>query len=110
MTSLRLIFGVWLISGFTFNPIYGQSDSEITDHLDQYIESARVQWEVPGLAVAIVKDGKVLLSKGYGVKSLQHGDLVGSKTIFSVGSTTKAMTSAAMAMLVDEGKVKWASY
>ena len=84
-----------------------QSDEQIVRDLDIYIESARQQWEVPGLAVGIVKDGRVLLSKGYGVRSLESKAPVESSTIFSIGSTTKAMTAAAMAILVDDGHVKW---
>lgn len=75
--------------------------------LDAYIERARQQWEVPGLSVAIVKDGKVLLAKGYGLRSLNGTSSVDENTIFSIGSTTKAMVAAAMGMLVDEGKVSW---
>lgn len=75
--------------------------------LDAYIEQARQQWEVPGLSVAIVKDGEVLLSKGYGMRSLAGTSAVDQNTIFSIGSTTKAMVAAAMGMLVDEGKVSW---
>ena len=59
------------------------------------------------LAVAVVKDGKVIFKKGYGVRELGKPDGVNTETLFSIGSTTKAMTAACMGMLVDEGKVKW---
>ena len=75
--------------------------------LDDYIEQARLQWEVPGLSVTIVKDGKTLLAKGYGVRSIHGPHKVDENTLFMLGSTTKAMTAAAMAMLVDEKKVAW---
>lgn len=88
-----------------------QADSQNYDKtvqtLDAYIEQARQQWEVPGLSVAIVKDGKVLLAKGYGRRSLHSTLPVDENTIFSIGSTTKAMVAAAMGLLVDEGKVSW---
>ncbi|MBX7127258.1 MAG: serine hydrolase [Cyclobacteriaceae bacterium] len=74
---------------------------------DQYVEAGRNQWMVPGMAVTVVKDGKVLLSKGYGVRSLGQSEPVDSKTLFACASTTKAMTAALMGMLVDEGKVNW---
>ena len=74
---------------------------------DAYVENGRKQWEVPGLAVAVVKDGKVIFKKGYGVRELGKPDGVNTETLFSIGSTTKAMTAACMGMLVDEGKVKW---
>jgi CubicO group peptidase (beta-lactamase class C family) len=75
--------------------------------LDKYIESARKQWNVPGLSVTVVQDGKVLLAKGYGVRELGKSDAVDGKTLFGAMSTTKAMTVVALGMLVDEGKVNW---
>jgi len=82
------------------------SNVNITD-LDRYISNAQAQWQVPGMSVTIVKDGKVLLSKGYGVRSLLKADMVDEETLFMLGSTTKAMTAAAMAMLIDEDKLTW---
>ncbi len=90
-----------------FVVIRGNSQNQIIQKLDVYIEQAQKQWEVPGLSVAIVKDGKVLLSKGYGVRSLASPKPVDQNTIFSIGSTTKAMVAVAMGMLVDEGLVAW---
>jgi CubicO group peptidase (beta-lactamase class C family) len=77
------------------------------DRLDSYIEKARAEWEVPGLSVAIVKDGKVAFAKGYGVKELGRQDRVDADTLFAIASNTKAFTSAALAILSDEKKVKW---
>lgn len=87
--------------------LIGQSEKNKIASLDAYIEQARQQWEAPGIAVAIVKEGKVLLSKGYGVKSLVKKGAVNQNTIFGIGSTTKAMVTAVMGMLVDEGIVHW---
>ena len=77
------------------------------DALDNYIESARKDWNIPGMSVVVVKDGKVVLSRGYGIRELGRTDIVDSKTLFGVMSTTKAMTAVAMGLLVDEGKVSW---
>ena len=77
------------------------------EQLDHYIEQARLQWKVPGMAVTVVKDGDIILSKGYGLRSIQSNEAVNEETLFMLGSTTKAMTATAMAMLVDEGKVQW---
>ena len=82
-------------------------NSNGVDALDRYIESARQSWDVPGLSVVVVHDGKVLLSKGYGLRELGKNDPVDSQTLFGVMSTTKAMTAVAMGLLVDEGKVSW---
>ena len=75
--------------------------------LDAYIEQALEDWQVPGVAVAIIKDGELVLARGYGVRDLESREPVDEHTIFAIASVTKAFTSAAMAMLVDEGLVDW---
>ena len=62
---------------------------------------------MPGLSVAVVKDGKVLLAKGYGVRKLGAPEPVDSRTLFGIASNTKAFTATALAMLVEEGKLAW---
>lgn len=75
--------------------------------LDAYIAQARQDWQVPGLAVAIVRADKILLTKGYGVLEAGSSQLVNEHTLFAIASNSKAFTAAAMAMLVDEGKLSW---
>ncbi len=75
--------------------------------LDAYVAQAVRDWHVPGLAIAVVKDDSVVFAKGYGVRELGKPDPVDSGTRFAIGSTTKAMTAVALAMLVDSGKVRW---
>lgn len=75
--------------------------------LDARVESALQSHGVPGLAIAIVEDGKVSLAKGYGVRRLGSPERVDADTIFPTGSTGKAVTSAALAVLVDDGKLQW---
>ena len=75
--------------------------------LDTYVATAMKTFDVPGIAVAIVKDGKVVLAKGYGVKKLGDPTPVDENTMFAIGSNTKAFTTAALATLVDEGKLAW---
>src|SRR3974390_3152083 len=75
--------------------------------LDAYIEKARAEWQVPGLAVAVVKDGRVVLAKGYGVKQLGGREQVDADTLFAIASNTKAFTVAALAILADEHKLEW---
>ncbi len=75
--------------------------------LDQYVARSMKKFEVPGMAVAIVKDGKVVLLKGYGVRKLGEAAPVDEDTLFGIGSNTKAFTAAALATLVDEGKISW---
>jgi CubicO group peptidase (beta-lactamase class C family) len=64
-------------------------------------------FEVPGLALAVVKDGRVVVAKGCGLKKLGESALVDSRTLFGIASNTKAFTAAALGLLVDEGKIGW---
>ncbi len=75
--------------------------------LDEYVVHAMKTFEVPGMALAIVKDGKVVVAKGYGVRKLGEITPVDENTLFGIGSNTKAFTAAALATLVDEGKINW---
>jgi CubicO group peptidase (beta-lactamase class C family) len=77
------------------------------EEVDKVVNRALTAFNVPGIAVAIVKDGKVVLAKGYGVKSILTNEKVDANTLFGIASNSKAFTSAALAMLVDEGKLKW---
>lgn len=88
-------------------PMMAQTPAEKVALLDNYIEQARQEWQIPGLAIAVVQDGKTILLKGYGQQSRTSSEPVTTETLFAAASTTKAMTAAAMGMLVDEGKVKW---
>ena len=74
---------------------------------DDYVNKAIKDWEVPGLAIAVVKDDKVVFAKGYGVRELGKPSPVDERTLFAIGSSSKAFTAATVAMLVDEGKLKW---
>ncbi len=74
---------------------------------DDYVTKAIRDWEVPGVAIAIVKDDKIVLARGYGVKKLGDSAPVDERTVFAIGSSSKAFTATAIAMLVDEGKLKW---
>lgn len=74
---------------------------------DSVIEAARLEWQVPGLSVAIVHKDKVLLTKGYGVKESGLESKVDEDTLFAIASNSKAFTAAAIAILVDEKKLSW---
>ena len=75
--------------------------------LDAYVARVLKAFDVPGLSVAVVKDGKVVLAKGYGIRKLGESTAVDESTLFAIGSNTKAFTSAALASLVDAGKISW---
>ncbi|NJK96602.1 MAG: beta-lactamase family protein [Bacteroidales bacterium] len=76
----------------------------ITDSLENYINRALKQWNIPGVAIAVVKDGKVILSKGYGIKSINKQEKPDENTIFLIGSNTKAFTGTLMAWLAYDNK------
>jgi CubicO group peptidase (beta-lactamase class C family) len=75
--------------------------------LDRYVAQAVRDWHVTGLAIAVVSNDSLVFAKGYGVQNARTRTPVNEHTRFAIGSTTKAMTSAGLAMLVDEGKIKW---
>lgn len=78
-----------------------------TAELDAYIAQAVRDWEVPGIALAVVRNDTVLVAKGYGVRELGKPDLVDGNTLFDIASLTKSFTAAGAAILVDEGKLRW---
>jgi CubicO group peptidase (beta-lactamase class C family) len=77
------------------------------DGFDDAVKRAIKLHAVPGVGVAIVKDGKVVLSKGYGVREKGKSDPVTENTVFAIGSVSKSFTAALAAVLVDEGKTNW---
>lgn len=84
-----------------------QDASALNAWLATDVERAMKLFDVPGIAIAIVKDGKVVATQGFGVRKLGAPDKVDAKTLFEVASNSKAFTAAALAMLVDEGKLAW---
>ena len=74
---------------------------------DRYVSQAARDWRIPALAIAVVKDDSLVFAKGYGVLETGTSRPADEHTRFAIGSTTKAMTSASLAMLVDEGKLRW---
>lgn len=76
-------------------------------NFDARVEAVRQAAGVPGMAIAIVEHGKVVLARGYGVRKLGSPENVDADTAFLIGSTSKAMTVAALATLVDAGKLGW---
>ncbi len=92
-----LLLGISCISSAQYTSL--QIDSLVNDALEKF--------EVAGAAIAVVKDGKVIHSKGYGVGSSETGKKVDEHTQFAIASNSKAFTTAALALLVEEGKLKW---
>lgn len=74
---------------------------------DAYVAKVMARYKVPGVTIAVVQDGAVVLAKGYGVKTLGRSEPVTSKTTFAIASNSKAFTATALGLLVEDGKLKW---
>jgi len=75
--------------------------------IDKLVEQTMQAFDVPGIAVAVVKDDKVIHMKGYGVRSIATGQKMDENTLFAIASNSKAFTAAALGILIDEGKLTW---
>ena len=89
-----------LISNFSIAQISSRK-------IDKLVNEAMETFNVAGVAIGIVKDGKIIHNKGYGVKSIETNEPVNEHTNFGIASNTKAFTTAALAILVDESKLSW---
>ena len=103
-SSLIKVLQVVVLSLFSFCYANAQP-AFITDSLDAYIKKAIQQWQIPGLAIAIVKDGQVVVSKGYGVREIGKTDRVDENTLFMIASNTKSFTAASLALLDYEKRI-----
>jgi CubicO group peptidase (beta-lactamase class C family) len=93
---------------FLFLVTISVSSQTITSReIDSLVEKTLKTFDVPGIAVAIVKDDKVIHSKGYGVRSLNTMQKVDANTLFGIASNSKAFTTAALGILIDEKKLSW---
>lgn len=77
------------------------------DKLDKYFEKTAKEWGIPGMSVGIVKDGKIVFSKGYGLMEVGRNEKPDGNTLYAIASNTKAFTSFIIAQLVEEGKLDW---
>ena len=87
----------------TFSSIAQITEKEV----DVLVENTMKAFNVPGIAVGIIKDGKLVLAKGYGVSNINTNQKVDANTLFGIASNSKAFTANALAILVDEGKINW---
>ena len=99
---MKKILAVLLYFAYAF-PINGAP----IDELDLFIEKARQEWNVPGVAVAIVQDGQIVFKKGFGTTRVKNGNPVDEETIFQLASLTKTFTAAALGIQVDQQKLSW---
>ncbi|SYX85847.1 serine hydrolase domain-containing protein [Paenibacillus alvei] len=81
----------------------------VLEGLHTLVRKQMEMWNVPGLALAIVKDGEVIMAEGFGYRNVEQKLLVTPTTLFAIGSCTKAFTAMAAAQLIDEDKIEWDS-
>ncbi len=105
MRKLRSLLLLSAISTLFCASILAQT--AVPPDLDAYVAASMKAFDVPGISVAIVKDGRVVVAKGYGVRKLGDSARVDEYSMFAIGSNTKAFTTAALAELVDAGKISW---
>lgn len=115
-TAVMICMAIFLLSVFSATEARAAGEVKAPDEaklkailaeFEQYAAKGMADWRVPGMVVAIVRDDEVIFEKAFGVKELGKADPVTVNTLFQIGSTSKAFTSALVATLVDEGKVKW---
>jgi CubicO group peptidase (beta-lactamase class C family) len=87
--------------------VYTQTLDEKLKEIDDYANTVMATWKGPGMAIAVVKDDKTVMAKGYGVRELGKPEKVDENTLFAIASNTKAFTTASLAILVDEKKIAW---
>ena len=106
--AVGVILVVWTaVNVFSADKTPGIDSEPRLSDLGQYIESSLLEWDMPGLAVAVVLDDKVVFAQGFGIKELGKDDAVDPKTLFQIGSTTKAFAAATLGALVDDGLLEW---
>ncbi|MCI4566663.1 serine hydrolase domain-containing protein [Lysobacter sp. CFH 32150] len=105
------LIGRLLPKGYSRETFAGKAahklDAARIDALKQFVEDARQQFDVPGVAIGLVQDGNVVLAEGFGVRELGKPDKVDANTLFMVASNTKALTTLMLAKLVEAGKFTW---
>jgi CubicO group peptidase (beta-lactamase class C family) len=94
---------LWILS------VHIHAQPVTSDEIDSLVEKSMKTFNVPGIAVAVIKDGEVIHAKGYGVRSIKTQQKIDEHTLFAIASNSKAFTAAALGMLVDEGKLSWDS-
>jgi CubicO group peptidase (beta-lactamase class C family) len=100
--SSPLLFALFFFAG-----AQAQTLVKPIQDIDAYVDRVRKTFDVPGIAVAIVKDGKIVSAKGYGIRQMGRTEIVDSHTLFGIASNTKAFTATALGLLVEEGKIDW---
>jgi CubicO group peptidase (beta-lactamase class C family) len=102
---MRFVFACFI--AFNLGATRADSPNNPLEKLDEHILKGMKLHGVTGMGLAIVKDGKVVLAKGYGLRELGKPEPVTEKTVFAIGSVSKSFTAATAAQLIHDGKLKW---
>lgn len=102
LLKFKILIGLLLCSGVSL-----QAQILSSNQIDSLVEKTLTTFNVPGIAVSVIKDGRIIHLKGYGVRSIKTNKKVDENTLFGVASNTKAFTAAAIGMLIDEKKITW---
>src|SRR5262249_59706509 len=107
--TVRVLAPLLIICLLAAAPVQAQNGAvpASLNGFDGFVEQVMKDWHVPGIAVAIVKDGHVVYAKGYGYRDVKKGLKVTPDTLFAIGSCSKSFTATSVAMLVGEGKLDW---
>lgn len=105
MKHLKLFFLFLLIPFLSIANNQNSTDKQKLKELEKYYQKALEQWEVPGMAIGIVKDNELIFAKGFGVKDINHSKKINKNTNFAIASNTKAFTAAGIMILSEEGKL-----
>ena len=98
---------VFVLLFFFLNSLQARLDDKKLNEIKDYIEKCIKEWNIPGLGLVIIQDGKVFFEGGFGVREVNRSDHVDEHTVFSIASCTKPFLAHLVAKLVDEGKIRW---
>lgn len=104
---MRQFLNALVLCLFVLPPAAEGADQLDETEIDGLVATAMQRFQIPGIAVGVIKDGELVFAKGYGVREFGKPDPVSASTLFGIASNTKAMTAAAIAILVDEGVLDW---
>ena len=100
--TLLTILATFLLCSSSF-----AQDASKSNKLNAMIEEGMKEWQIPGLSAVVVKNGKVVFKKTYGIKDIETKEPVDDNTLFSMASTTKALIAISLGILVDQNKISW---
>ncbi len=111
LAQVALVFSSLLPKGYTRESFAGKTARQLDESriaaLSDFIETARKQLDIPGVALGLVQDGRTVFAGGFGVRALGRNEQIDGDTLFMIASNTKALTTLLLAKLVDEGKITW---